>query len=104
METRILGRTGLKVSVMGARRRRTQPPRTKRPGPQRAESVALVLQALDAGVNFIDTAEAYRTEDIIGKAVAQRHRNSIIISSKKTPGRYHHYQSAVARRLGRQSA
>ncbi len=48
-----------------------------------AESVALVLQALDAGVNFIDTAEAYDTEEIVGKAVAQRDRGPIIISSKK---------------------
>ncbi len=86
METRILGRTGLKVSVMGL----------GAGGPSRlgqrdelrseAESVSLVLQALDAGVNFIDTAEAYRTEDIIGKAVAQRDRASIIISTKKRLG------------------
>ena len=86
METRILGRTGLKVSVMGlgaggpSRLGQSDQVRSE------AESVALVLQALDAGVNFIDTAEAYRTEDIIGKAVAQRHRNSIIISSKKRLG------------------
>lgn len=86
METRILGRTGLKVSVMGL----------GAGGPSRlgqrdeirseAESVALVLQALDAGINFIDTAEAYRTEDIVGKAVAQRDRDSIVISTKKRLG------------------
>ena len=86
METRILGRTGLKVSVMGL----------GAGGPSRlgqrdelkseAESVSLVLQALDAGINFIDTAEAYRTEDIIGKAVAQRDRASVIISTKKRLG------------------
>ena len=86
METRILGRTGLKVSVMGlgaggpSRLGQSDQVRSE------AESVALVLQALDAGVNFIDTAEAYRTEDIIGKAVAQRDRRSIIISSKKRLG------------------
>jgi len=51
-----------------------------------AESVSLVLQALDAGINFIDTAEAYRTEDIVGKAVAQRDRASVIISTKKRLG------------------
>lgn len=86
METRILGRTGLKVSVMGL----------GAGGPSRlgqrdeikseAESVSIALQALDAGVNFIDTAEAYRTEDIIGKAVAQRDRASVIISTKKRLG------------------
>ena len=86
METRILGRTGLKVSVMGL----------GAGGPSRlgqrdeikseAESVSIALQALDAGVNFIDTAEAYRTEDIVGKAVAQRDRASVIISTKKRLG------------------
>ncbi len=83
MEYRKLGRTGLRVSAMGI----------GAGGPSRlgqrdglrseAESVALVLQALDAGVNFIDTAEAYGTEEIVGKAVAQRDRGQIIISSKK---------------------
>ena len=83
MEYRRLGRTGLRVSAMGI----------GAGGPSRlgqrdnlrseAESVALVLQALDAGVNFIDTAEAYGTEEIVGKAVAQRDRAQIIISSKK---------------------
>ena len=83
MEYRRLGRTGLRVSAMGI----------GAGGPSRlgqrdnirseAESVALVLRALDAGVNFIDTAEAYGTENIVGKAVAQRDRGQIIISSKK---------------------
>jgi aryl-alcohol dehydrogenase-like predicted oxidoreductase len=48
-----------------------------------AESVTLVLRGLDAGINFIDTAEAYRTEAIVGAAVAQRERGDIIISTKK---------------------
>jgi len=86
METRILGRTGLKVSVMGlgagGPSRLGQRDEVK----SEAESVSLVLQALDAGINFIDTAEAYHTEDIIGKAVAQRDRASIIISTKKRLG------------------
>ena len=86
MEYRRLGRTGLKVSVMGI----------GAGGPSRlgqhdnrkseAESVALVQKGLDAGINFIDTAEAYRTEDIVGKAIANRDRQSIVISSKKSLG------------------
>ena len=83
MEYRTLGRTGLKVSVMGI----------GAGGPSRlglrdnirteAESVALVLRGLDAGVNFIDTAEAYQTETIVGAALSQRNRDKIIISTKK---------------------
>ena len=83
MEFRTLGRTGLQVSVMGigaggpSRLGQRDSIRTE------AESVALVLRGLDAGINFIDTAEAYRTEEIVGTAVAQRDRSKIIISTKK---------------------
>ena len=86
METRILGRTGLKVSVMGLGA--GGPSRLGQSGEVRseAESINLVLQALDAGVNFIDTAEAYRTEEIVGKALAQRDRDSVVISTKKRLG------------------
>jgi aryl-alcohol dehydrogenase-like predicted oxidoreductase len=83
MQYRTLGRTGLHVSVMGI----------GAGGPSRlgqrddmcseTESVALVLRGLDAGINFIDTAEAYHTESIVGAAVAQRDRRQIIISTKK---------------------
>ncbi len=83
MQYRRLGRTGLRASVMGigaggpSRLGQRDSVRTE------AESVALVLRGLDAGVNFIDTAEAYRTEEIVGAAIAQRDRRKIIISTKK---------------------
>ena len=83
MQYRTLGRTGLKASVIGlgaggpSRLGQRDDIRTE------SESVALVLRAIDAGINFIDTAEAYRTEDIVGAAVAQRDRRQIIISTKK---------------------
>jgi aryl-alcohol dehydrogenase-like predicted oxidoreductase len=35
----------------------------------REQSVALVQRALDLGINFIDTAEAYGTEAIVGQAL-----------------------------------
>ncbi len=84
MEYRTLGRTGLKVSVMGigaggpSRLGQRDSVRTE------PESVDIVLQGLDAGINFIDTAEVYGTEEIVGQAVAQRQRDSIIISTKKS--------------------
>lgn len=83
MQYRRLGRTGLKVSIVGlgaggpSRLGQHDHIRTE------AESVELVLRGLDAGINFIDTAEAYRTEAIVGAAVAQRERGKIIISTKK---------------------
>ncbi len=83
MQYRTLGRTGLRVSVIGigaggpSRLGQRDDIRTE------AESVALVLRGLDAGINFIDTAEAYQTEAIVGAAVAKRNREDIIISTKK---------------------
>ncbi len=82
MEYTTLGRTGLKVSVaglgcggpsrLGLRDNKTQ-----------RNCVALVRQALDLGVNFLDTAEVYGTEEIVGKAIAEIPRNRIVLSTKK---------------------
>lgn len=77
------GRTGLTVSVMGL----------GGGGPSRigqstsrseAESIEIVRQALDAGVNFIDTAEAYGTESLVGKALRGVARTRVVISTKKS--------------------
>lgn len=38
--------------------------------------------ALDAGVNFLDTAENYGTEDIVGQAVKPAERDKVVISTK----------------------
>ena len=76
-----LGRTGLRVSVaglgcggnsrigLGA-------------GLSTTQSVALIHAALDLGVNLIDTAEAYGTEEIVGAAIKDRPRDQIVISTK----------------------
>jgi aryl-alcohol dehydrogenase-like predicted oxidoreductase len=42
-----------------------------------------VRAALDQGINFIDTAEAYGTEAVIGEALASVPRESVILSTKK---------------------
>lgn len=82
MEYTILGRTGLRVSVAGlggggsSRLGRAT-------GRSEKESVALVRQALDLGINLIDTAEAYGTESIVGKAMEEFPRDRVIISTKK---------------------
>lgn len=46
-----------------------------------AQSVKLVRAAFDLGVNFIDTAAAYGTENIVGQALKTR-RDQIIVSTK----------------------
>ncbi len=52
-------------------------------GRSEKESVALVRQALDLGINLIDTAEAYGTESIVGKAMESFPRDRVILSTKK---------------------
>jgi aryl-alcohol dehydrogenase-like predicted oxidoreductase len=42
----------------------------------------VVRAALDAGVNLLDTAEHYRTEDIVGQALKPSERDRIVISTK----------------------
>ncbi|RIK44759.1 MAG: aldo/keto reductase [Chloroflexi bacterium] len=77
------GRTGLQVSVMGLGC--GGPSRIgQSSGQDEAASIAIVRQALDAGVNFIDTAEAYRTETMVGAALAGVDRSKVVISTKKS--------------------
>lgn len=87
METRILGRTGLRVSVMGIGAGGPSRLGARDDTLTQRESVDLLLRALDGGVNFIDTAEAYGTEEIVGAAIAQRDRSQLLISSKKRLGK-----------------
>ncbi|MCB9458231.1 MAG: aldo/keto reductase [Anaerolineaceae bacterium] len=84
MDTITLGRTNLQVSVMGMGGGGPSRLGSRDNRISEAESIAIVQQALDAGVNFIDTAEAYGTEEIVGKAIKDRLRESVVISSKKT--------------------
>ena len=81
METTVLGRTGLEVTVMGFGC--GGPSRAgQSTGHTEAESVAVVRQAIGAGVNLIDTSEAYRTEGIVGQAIRGFDRNKLILSTK----------------------
>jgi aryl-alcohol dehydrogenase-like predicted oxidoreductase len=86
MEYRTLGRTGLSVSVMGLGAGGPSRLGQRSAENSEAESVALIQRALDQGINFIDTAEAYKTEHLVGQAIAGRDRDSVIISTKKSTG------------------
>ena len=86
MQTTILGRTNLTVSVMGIGGG-GHSQLGKRSGKTEDESVAIIHQAFNAGVNFIDTAEGYGTEPIVGKAIKDHDRSKIVISTKKSTRR-----------------
>ncbi len=84
MEYTTLGRTGLRVSIAGlgcgGHSRLGQAT-----GKTEQESIAVVRQALDLGVNIIDTAEVYGTEAIVGKALQGVPRDRVVVATKKLP-------------------
>jgi aryl-alcohol dehydrogenase-like predicted oxidoreductase len=83
MDYTTLGGTGLRVSVAGLGCGGSA--RLGMPwGKSKAESVAIVRQAIDLGVNFLDTAAAYGTEPIVGAALAQLPRGSVVVATKAT--------------------
>ncbi len=84
MEYRSLGRTGVKVSQLclggmlfgGKTDERT--------------AMAIIDRALDAGINFLDTANVYnqgRSEEIIGKALKRSGKRHRVILATKVHGR-----------------
>jgi aryl-alcohol dehydrogenase-like predicted oxidoreductase len=49
------------------------------------ESIRIIHRALDAGINFIDTADAYaqgESEQIVGKALTGGRRDDVILATK----------------------
>ena len=86
METTTLGRSNLTVSRMGVGA--GGPSQIgRKTGLTEAESADLLRRAFDRGVNFVDTAEGYGTEPIVGQALQGRDRSSIIVSSIKSTRR-----------------
>lgn len=81
MKRRTLGTTGVKVSplCLGAMMFGAWG------NPDHDESVRIIHRALDAGVNFIDTADVYsagESEVIVGKALASVDRSSVVLATK----------------------
>ncbi len=80
MEYRNLGRTGVKVSPLCLGTMMFGK------GAGEAESIAMVEHALDAGLNFIDTADAYSAGDserFIGKALRRSGQRSRVVLATK---------------------
>ena len=81
MEHRQLGRTGVSVSkfCLGAMMFGAWG------NPDHDESIRIIHAALDAGINFIDTADVYgqgESEEIVGKALAGGRRDDVILATK----------------------
>jgi aryl-alcohol dehydrogenase-like predicted oxidoreductase len=81
MEYRTLGRTGVQVSplCLGAMMLGAWG------NPDHDEAVRIIHRALDAGINFIDTADVYsagESEEIVGKALAGGRRDNVVLATK----------------------
>jgi aryl-alcohol dehydrogenase-like predicted oxidoreductase len=79
-----LGRTGLKTSVAGLGCGGPSRLGLRKDAQSENSAIALVRQAIDLGINFIDTAESYGTETVVGKAIRGMARGQLILSTKKT--------------------
>ncbi len=80
MELRTLGRTGVKVSplCLGAMMFGAWG------NPDHDDSIRIIHHALDAGINFVDTADVYsrgESEEIVGKALKDR-RDHVVLATK----------------------
>lgn len=76
-----LGATGLRVSVAGLGCGGNSRLGLGS-GATEAQAVSLVRTAIDEGVNFLDTAEAYGTEGVVGAAINAAGRNAVIVATK----------------------
>ena len=82
MKYRKLGKTGLTVSeiCLGTMTYGEQV--------EEAESIKIIEKALDGGVNFFDTSNAYvhgRSEEIVGKALKKQRRNVVLATKVAIP-------------------
>jgi aryl-alcohol dehydrogenase-like predicted oxidoreductase len=81
MNHRSLGRTGMQVTplCLGAMMF------GEWGNPDHDESIRIIHRALDAGINFIDTADVYsrgESEEIVGKALAGGRRDNVVLATK----------------------
>src|SRR3954453_2203225 len=81
MDLRPLGRTGVQVSnfCLGAMMFGAWG------NPDHDESVRIIHAALDAGINFIDTADVYgqgESEEILAKALSAGRRDNVVVATK----------------------
>ena len=80
MRTRELGRNGADVSVIGLG---AWPIGGGMGVLEEVESIATVRAAIDSGITFLDTAQAYRTsESTLGKALRDGYRDRCFLATK----------------------
>ena len=81
MQHRTLGRTGVHVSPLCLGAMMFGPWGE----PDHDASIRIIHRALDAGINFIDTADVYsrgESEEIVGKALTGGRRDDVVLATK----------------------
>ena len=81
MEYRPLGRTGVSVSQLCLGAMMFGPAGN----PDHDDAIQIIHRALDSGINFVDTADAYsggESELIVGKALAGGRRENVVLATK----------------------
>lgn len=97
IEIRLLGRTNIRVSRLCFG--------TLTIGPLQAnlpvhEGASLIRNAIDRGVNFLDTAELYGTYPYIREAISGMNRSDVVIASRSYDYTYENMQQSVGFALG----
>jgi aryl-alcohol dehydrogenase-like predicted oxidoreductase len=83
MQYTTLGKTGLRVSVAGLGTGGFSRMGLKT-GKSEDEAARLVLDAVELGINFIDTAPPYGTEGVVGRALKSLPRDKVVVATKST--------------------
>ncbi len=85
MYYRNLGKTGLKVSVLGFGCMRLPTLEPGEPAINREEAIQLIRKGIDSGINYIDTAYPYHggeSETVVGQALKDGYREKVTLVTK----------------------
>src|SRR5258705_2627268 len=97
MQYRQLGRSGLKISPICLGTMMFGGPTDE------ATSLRIVAKAREAGVNFIDSADAYnggKSEQVVGRAISNGRQNWILAPKLANQIRDHPNRGGLSRALG----